>query len=286
MKNFSRNLKSIHQNLHLLFTLNGILLAAVFFFGTESKYESELFTAITRKIKDSLPKNHSKEAFALKANQVAYQLEENRYTFFSEQNIAGIKANFFHPATYDLMTGNGACASYAAVLARILKANDIRVRIGQMQVNGLYGGHMFIEAELEDGWKVLDPMFALAFKKSNGQLAGFTDLQQNWEFYKPQTPANYKAEYSYRGVRYANWKKIPVVTPMIKASLDFFIGKEKADKISIRPYLLRNYNKLAWLSAFLLVLNLIKTIMVYRKKTKSAIEVSIEDKMNVQQLAS
>lgn len=266
VKIYWRKLKYIYRNLNFLFLLDGLLVATIFFFASESKYESQLFTAISNKIKDSLPANYSKEAFALKATETTFELEENRYVVFGERKIEGIKANYFHPTTVDLMTGNGACASYAAVLARILKADGMKVRIGQMKVNGLYGGHMFVETKTESGWIVLDPMFNQSFKKPDGSLAGFKDLQQNWDFYKTQVPVNYKPEYSYSGVRYANWNKIPVITPAIKSILNFFIGKKKADLISVRPYLLRIYNKLTWLTGFVLLISLIQTARIYKRR--------------------
>ncbi len=278
-------LKNLPQNLHFLFLLNGILVATFFFFGTESKYEAELFTAISKQIKDSLPKNYSKESFALKATETAYQLEESRYLIFGKQHINGIKANFFRPSTFDLMTGNGACASYAAVLARILKSDDMQVRIGQMKVNGYYGGHMFVETKTESGWVVLDPMFNLVFKNGDGKIAGFKELQQNWNQYQLQLPVNYKAEYNFQEVRYTNWEKIPVITPAIKSMLDFFVGKEKADLISIRPYLLRNYHKLAWVTGIFLLISLLQTARIYKRKknnylrAKNSLKTSLELKI-------
>jgi len=262
-------LKNIYKNLNFLFLINGLLAAACFFFTTESKYEAQLFSAISKNIKDSLPANYSKQIYALKATETAYYLEENRYIIFGNKQITGVKANFFRPSTVDLMTGNGACASYAAVLARILKADGMQVRIGQMKVNGLYGGHMFVETKTENGWIVLDPMFNLAFKKPDGSLAQFKDLQQNWDLYKSQVPANYKSEYSFRDVRYTNWNKIPVLTPAIKSMLNLFIGTEKANLISIRPYLLRNYNKLAWVTGFMLLFSLLQTIKIYVRKKRA-----------------
>ncbi|MBK8086635.1 MAG: hypothetical protein IPK31_00840 [Chitinophagaceae bacterium] len=266
IKIYWRKFKYIYRNLNFLFLLDGLLVATIFFFASESKYESQLFVAISNNIKDSLPANYSKEAFALKATETTFDLEENRYVVFGERKIEGLKANYFHPTTVDLMTGNGACASYAAVLARILKADGMKVRIGQMKVNGLYGGHMFVETKTESGWVVLDPMFNQSFKKPDGSLAGFKDLQQNWDFYKTQVPGNYKPEYSYSGVRYANWNKIPVITPAIKSILNFFIGKEKADLISVRPYLLRIYNKLTWLTGIVLLISLIQTARIYKRR--------------------
>lgn len=267
-----RFIQNLFRHLSFLFLLTGIFIASLFFFATESKYETELFLAISQNIKDSLPKNFTKEEYALRATATAYLLEGSRYTIFGDKTIEGIKANIFHPSTIDLMTGNGACASYAAVLARILKANDMKVRIGQMKVNGLYGGHMFVETEIENGWVVLDPMFNLAFKKQDGTIAGFNDLQANWNFYKSQTPENYNPDFNFAGTRYTNWNKIPVITPAIKSILDFVIGKEKADLISIRPYFLRIYNKLGWVTAFFLFITIVQLFRVLKGEKKYKIQ--------------
>jgi hypothetical protein len=147
---------------------------------------------------------------------------------------------------------------------------------------------MFVETKTEKGWIVLDPMFNLAFRDSSGKIAGFKDLQQNWDNYKSQVPADYKPEYSYRDVRYANWKKVPLLTPAIKSTLNFFIGKEKADHISIRPYLLRNYHKLAWVAGFALLLSLLQTFRVYRRKKKytSSLNSSLDTSMELENSAA
>ena len=142
------------------------------------------------------------------------------------------------------------------------------VKIGQMKVKGVYGVHMFIETKTENGWIVLDPMFDLAFKKPDGTIAGFNDLNTNWGYYKQQLPNDYNTAYSYEGVRYTNWDKIPGITTSIKSMLNIVLGKEKADLISIRPYLLRIYNKLAWITFFIWAFIFYSTVKKLRKKYK------------------
>ncbi|MGE5108636.1 MAG: transglutaminase domain-containing protein [Sphingobacteriales bacterium] len=247
------------------------MLTSILFFATESKYETQLFSIIARRIRTQLQENYSKSDFAIKAMHTSYELQEKRYLMFGNQELDGIKANILHPSTVDLMTGNGACGSYSIVLARILKSNDMKVRIGQMKVNGAYGGHMFVETKTEDGWIVLDPTFNMYFKKANGQPASFADLNSNWSYYKAQLPPGYNPEYSYEDVRYTNWNKIPGVTTSIKSILNFVIGKENADNISMRPFLLRIYNKLFWLIFILWILIFSFTIKAYRRKYKKTI---------------
>ncbi|MBI1781405.1 MAG: transglutaminase domain-containing protein [Sphingobacteriales bacterium] len=269
VKTILRTLRNFVKNLYFLCFLNGLLLACLLFFYSESKYETQLFSIIARRIRNELPASTSKNDFAIKAMQTAYDLQAKRYLVFANEHLDGIKANIFHPSTVDLMTGNGACGSYATVLARILKSNDMKVRIAQMKVNDVYGGHIFVETKTENGWIVLDPTFNLAFKKADGSLSSFSDLNKNWEQYKKQLPADYPAEYNYKGVRYTNWEKIPGLTTTIKSILNVVIGKENADSISIRPYLLRVYNKLAWFIFFVWLIIAYYTFKAFRKKYKS-----------------
>lgn len=275
-------IRNVFRNLYFLCFLNGILLTSLLYFATESKYETELFSIIAKKIRTQLPPNHSKSAFAIKAMQTAYELQEKRYLMFGNQEMEGIKANILHPSTVDLMTGNGACGSYSTVLARILKSNDMQVRIGQMKVKGVYGAHIFIETKTENGWIVLDPMFNLYFKKADGQPAGFADLNSNWNYYKTQLPPGYNPEYAYEAVRYTNWNKIPGVTTSIKLILNFVIGKEKADAISVRPVLLRIYNKLMWGTFITWVFVFSFTIKALRRKYKKPVLKIIAASVNEQ----
>lgn len=264
-------IKKVFKNLYFLFLLNGVLLASLFFFTTEANYEKELFIVISQKIKKELPQNFTDKEYALKALETTDYLQNNRAVVFGNSPITGVKARFFHSSTVDLMTNDGACGSYAIVLSRILKTNDIRVRIGQMKVNGIYGGHMIVEAWIEKKWVVMDPTFGLYFKNSDGSWATFRELQANWNFYRNQTPPGYNQDYKYEAIRYTNWQKIPVITPAIKSILDAMIGKEMADSISVRPYLLRSYHKLVWLTFIIWIGVILHTVKMYSVKKQAEV---------------
>lgn len=263
-------IKKFIYNPYLLLFINGILFTSSFYFLTESRYEKELFVAISRKIKEDLPVQHNSYEFIKKALQTTSSLQDNRFQVFGNQQIEGIKANIFHPSTIDLMTNNGACGSYVTVLSRILKSNNIHVRIGQMKINGYYGGHMIVEARVDGRWVVLDPTYSLYFLNADSSWASFKQLQSNWNYYKSQVPTNYNMDYSFEDIRYTNWNKIPVVTPAIKSILNVLLGKETADTLSIRPYLLRNYNLLAWTSFIIWLLASLQLLRVYQQRKKSA----------------
>ena len=263
---------SIFRNLHFLFFVNGLLLSAVFYFGTESQYETELFNAIAQKIfKDSVARNNP-DTFFKRSIDMANYLIINRQIIFGDQTIHGVKANLLHSSTVDLMTGNGACGSASVILARILKANNFQVRIAQMQVDNVWGGHMITEVKKNDGWIVMDPLFDVYFKKPDGHFASFKEVHFNWNYFKKQLPANYPPEYNYKDVRYTNWDKYPLIGPLINKALILFMGKAKADSICIRAYLLRNYYLLFWGTVFLLILTVVQTGIVFWKRRGSGVE--------------
>ena len=149
------------------------------------------------------------------------------------------------------MTTNGACGSYSYILSRLLNELKIPNRIAQMKVNGEYGGHILVEAKTAKGWIVLDGLYDLYFKKLNGELANFKDVQDNWNYFRDQVPANYNHQYRFEGVRYTNWSKIPVVMPAIKGVLTLTVGKEEADYFSLRTFFLRKFHLLFEVTCFI-----------------------------------
>ena len=236
-----KSLIKLLLNLYFLLFFTGFVLATMIYFKMEATYESEIFGAISDYIvRDSIGKNNE-DTFFVRALAIANSFEHNRLGIFKNREIEGWKANLFHPATVDLTTGSGACGSASTILGRVLKSNNFKVRFAQMTVNGRSGGHIVIEANKKNKWVVLDPLYNLYFKDSSGNFASFEEVHKNFNFYKKQVPADYPMEYSYEGVNYTNWKKIKIIGPATKSILDFFIGKEKADKISIRAHIIRNY---------------------------------------------
>jgi hypothetical protein len=124
--------------------------------------------------------------------------------------------------------------------------NELKItnRIAQMKVKGLYGGHILVEAKTAKGWIVLDGLYDQYFKKAGGGLASFKDVQHNWNYFRDQVPVGYNQDYSYEGVRYTNWDKIPVVMPVIKGVLALAVGKEEANNFSLRTSFLRKFHLL------------------------------------------
>jgi hypothetical protein len=170
-----------------------------------------------------------------------HQLMSNRAATFSGNSDLGPEATIFHSTAVDLMTTMGECGSYSEVLARILSNYHYSVRIAQMKVNGIYGGHNVVEVKTDSNWVALDPTYDLYFVRPDNHLASFADIQQDWAFYSRQLPGDYKPAYRYEAVRYTNWTKIPVLFPFTKYLLDHSIGATRANNICLRTLFLDTY---------------------------------------------
>lgn len=230
---------------YTLVFVNGFLIASLFYFYTEDTYEKRIFETLALYVKDKTPDTvNREEVLILNCLHLTYHLGANRSNVFSVKEVTSFKASVIHPVTYDLMTTNGACGSYSYILSRLLNELKITNRIAQMKVKGQYGGHILVEAKTAKGWIVLDGLYDLYFKKAGGELASFKDVQNNWNYYRNQVPAGYNPDYSFEGVRYTNWDKIPVVMPVIKGVLALTVGKEEANNFSLRTSFLRKFHLL------------------------------------------
>jgi hypothetical protein len=130
-----------------------------------------------------------------------------------------------------------------------------------MKANGIYAAHNIVEVKTKKGWVVLDALYNVYFTKPGGAgLASFTDVKNNWDYYRNQLPSNYDLHYKYEDVRYSNWEKIPILLPGIKKILDLVMGKEKADAVSIRTYFLKKYDVYFYLILIIYIPILIITL--------------------------
>ncbi len=246
-------IKKIFKNLYFLTFLNGFLLASLFYFNMEGKYENSLFLAIKKSIDHRIDANDTQDSIVVKTMQTCNELLHNRAPIFSESELDPFKTDYIHATTVDLMTTRGACGSYSMVLARMLQISHYPVRIAQMKAHGIYAAHNVLEVYTNTGWAVLDPTFNVYFKKPNAGLASFEDVENNWNYYTRQLPVGYDTSYKYEDVRYTNWEKIPILSPAVKKTLDLFIGKQRANKISMRTYFLKMYDFYYYLTLFIYI---------------------------------
>lgn len=253
---------------YVLLFLSGFLLASLFYFYSEDKYEKEVFSAMAKEVyAEAGPYSYNPDTLALKALHLTHYLAERRLTVFGDKNsFNSIQSSLIQPVTDDLMTARGACGSFSYVLSRLLEEMEIDCRIAQMKANGQYGSHMVVEAKTQQGWVVLDPIFDQYFVNADGSLASFADVKANWGRFSKQVNASYDLAYAYEDARYTNWNKVPVVMPAIKKVLYWTIGKKETDGLSIRSLFLRKYHVLFLTTLLLLVLEAWIVFRMYMKR--------------------
>lgn len=251
------------RNLYVLTFLNGFLIACLFFFHILSVYENGLFDSIKTSINASANSGATPDSILIRSMQACHKLMQSRAdVFVGKSKTLGPQAGIFRSTAVDLNTTDGACGSYAEVLARVIRDYDYPVRIAQMMVNGKYGAHIVVEAYDGNHWVALDPSYNVYYIRPDGHLASIADIRGNWSYYRHQTPPDYVPAYQYENVRYTNWSKIPILMPALKKVLTGIIGSEKTNHLSLRVLFLRVYDIYFYIILVLEIALLLGTIRI------------------------
>lgn len=255
----------------------GLIAGLSLCFLVEDNYESRLFDALAGEVlskSSSAPLSQRDSMQIVVGMSLVNDIVKNRQPLFS--NASGVKMKI-NPVTTDLMTGSGACGSYSLIMARLLHEMNFDTRIIQMKVGDVYGGHIILETKLDNKWVVLDPLYNLAFTNEMGNLASFKEVQENWDYYARQVPDNYDLSYDYAGLRYTNWDKVPIVMPVAKKLVDWAIGKEAGDRLSLRILVLRKFKFLFIVSSFVQGFLFIYALLLIVKRMKSTIKKQVNE---------
>jgi len=247
--------------IHLLFLLS------LAYFYTESNHETVLFKNIVKVAKiESAGKNDT--VFVKNIMVSINKMMRDRNNIFNNTEELSIKAKLITSVDADLMYGAGACGGFTKVLARSLKMAGYTTRIGQMQVNGKYGGHILLETYLPSlqKWVIMDPLFLLVFTNPKGVWASFSEVHNNWPYYKTQIQHNYNYNYNYEGIRYTNWSKVPFLGTMAYRTIELLKGKEYASTFSLRPYLLDSYRLYKWIIGMIYILYVFFSFLMFSKR--------------------
>ena len=141
-----------------------------------------------------------------------------------------------------LLVEGGECGAYSMLLARLLQLHGIEAVVAQMEVDGLWSGHIVTLARVSGGeMSPLDALFDLHFVNEDGSLASSSDVVSNWERYASQVPADYPSEYDYDALRLMNWEKIPVLMPAVHEAASAVFGDEAVEAFSLRSRALNQY---------------------------------------------
>jgi hypothetical protein len=202
-----------------------------------SNYEDELYD---RLVDQFVQPEMSQQETAQSLLHATHGLLQSRQTLFSGGGYHNIRDKYFRSADIQLIDAQGDCGSYSHVLGRLLQRAGFEVRLIQMRCGARWGCHILIEAKVGGRFVGLDPLYNLAFVRPDGMLASANEIGGDWRTFKHQVPQNYPQQFSYEGVRYTNWNKIPFFMPAVKGVLRVFLG-DKVETVSIRSWVLNVY---------------------------------------------
>jgi hypothetical protein len=248
--NIKRIIKFLSPHRLLVIFFAGFFLALSIIFKIDANYTEELFIQLGKHILEEASLNHDNiEQTVVRAMNVTYSMQKDNRKNLFQYNPKSFKAKYMRSTELDLLDATGACGSASLVLARTYMSMGFPTRIGQMYANGRFGGHILVEVWSNDRWMVMDPLFNQVFYKPDSTLASFSEVQNNFAFYSKQLYPDYPKEYQFQNVRYTNWEKIPLLSPLFKKTLDIIYGEQRANQFCLRKYVIKFY--LLWHSVFL-----------------------------------
>lgn len=146
--------------------------------------------------------------------------------------------NPLHPGPADVLRWGsdyrGPCGSHSAVVIAFLQVHGIRSRPLLLLDDGGKSVHTVVEMLHEGRWVVADPTYGLVFRTADGRLATHEDLAADTTTFRAQVAGvpGYVSFYDYDDVSLMNWRKIPVLLPVVRATLEATLGPERTRQIA------------------------------------------------------
>ena len=251
------------------FYFNVIVISAIFYLAVEFQHENNTYYNIINSAERYVSNNSDTSKIQSVVLHV-YEMMRDRHKIFRNKEQLSWKQRFFKSVDADLMYGAGSCGGYSKVLTRSLELTGYPVRIGQLKVQGKYGGHILMEVFSKEfnQWILVDPLFGVMVKDNLGNPLSYTEAEAQWEAIKNIFPLKYQIAYRYQGIRYTNWDKYGWASRLAKSLLTPVIGADKIDHFSIRPLLLSTYKVYLELMMSLFFIYHIFNYYCYRKRCK------------------
>jgi len=219
----------------------------------ESQFENEILNNIANKVKEKT-QGLSEENQIDTTIALCHYLQTRRSEILGGYKYQSYKAANFRSSLQSFYIGTGACGYYSMFAARVFQKLGYQPKIVQQQVNHRWGAHISLVVPLKSTGKLIlvDPLFRHTFRDSQNQLSTLQQVSGHWKsYYSLHTPANYKPQYNYQqGWRHTNWDKHGVFSRSVYKILVFCTGKEKADLLSLRIFIIDAY-KIQAIIAFL-----------------------------------
>jgi hypothetical protein len=207
-------------------------------FYMDYSFEEEILGNLADHVRSVSP-NQDPETLIVTALNVSNYLEARTTEVFQNKDFESLKVKLMSTSFSAYNYGGGACGSYTLFLARLLKNMGFKEKIIQLNVNGVWGGHITLGVESGNKLLLVDPLFNCSFKDSSGRLSDIHAVAKNWNVYKQQVPPNYNKDYNYQsGWRFTNWDKFGFLSRSMYKVGAFIFGKTKMDNLSVHYYYL------------------------------------------------
>jgi len=219
----------------LAFSVHVAFVLVLVFLLTRGDHEERIYDRLVERVRQQTSTN-VETAVAL--NSVVHDLMIDRTNIWGEP-IGGVYDHVFRSISQELNAPSSACGSFCAVLIKAIQNAGMNARYVQMtNRDGDLGVHIMVEAEVAPGqWALLCPLYDLTFRRPDGGLADYRDVQQNLGYYRAQLPAEWSPRYDFADVRYTNWEKIPVIMPALRTVLSWFLSPEELRTFCLRAYM-------------------------------------------------
>jgi hypothetical protein len=116
-------------------------------------------------------------------------------------------------------------------------------------------------------WIVLDAFYDLAFRDEQGRLLGPEEIRDQWDRLADDLPPGYKQDYDYRGMKFSDWKGIPVE----------WLGSWTSD-VSLGTFVLNQWRVFALVSSTALVVTLVADFRAAGARRRSSASESPVDR--------
>ncbi|MFT4635820.1 MAG: hypothetical protein ACI854_000705 [Arenicella sp.] len=246
--------------------LHGVFLVLIVVLYSMSSYEDALYDQLVNKFTET---SMSQQEMALSLLSESHMLLNSRHKLFSGDDYIGMRDSLFRSADVQLIDARFSCGSYSHVLGRLLQRAGFEIRLAQMKCDNVWGCHIVLEAKVDDRFVSLDSLYNVAFIRSDGKLASFSEVGENWSDYKRQLPSGYPDWFAYEDVRYTNWSKIPLLMPAAKNLLSVFIG-DKVNRVSVRSLVLNVYKAYLYIlmTGYLMLIFFNIYVLVWRRGSR------------------
>lgn len=238
------------------------------------KYEDELIEHLSAEVIKRCDGSSNLSCIADTAMYYTHIIQDPMMTLFGNKEFSSPKTILTGSSFSNFYFGKGACGAYASFFSRLMARIGYRSKFVILNVNGREGGHIATVVEQDDKLLLVDPLSGHIFRDSNGNMTEIDTVSKYWNsYYKHHLSANYNKSYNYQmGWKYTNWDKLGVMTKLVYKTTALFIGKEEADKLSLRYFVIRMNKAFVFMAAAGFIISVMIALRLFRPEVNALLE--------------